>query len=92
MGLVAGYLNDRETGSGFISSVSVTPGWQGKGIGSKLIVLFIASAYAAGTKKLALEVHRNNNAAIQVYKAAGFSEESHNGEMITMCLKPGAAI
>lgn len=85
VGLVAGYLNDQEIG--FISSVSVLPGWGRRQIGAKLVAAFVESARTARTKKLHLEVHRDNIAALQLYRAAGFSEVHRCCEVVTMSVE-----
>jgi ribosomal-protein-alanine N-acetyltransferase len=46
---------------------------QRQGVGAKLLARFISDAATRGAQKLHLEV-RNGNAAVQLYKHAGFQE------------------
>lgn len=51
--------------------IAVDPDRQGSGAGSSLLQHFIASARAGGASRLHLEV-RDGNAAVGLYRAAGF--------------------
>jgi RimJ/RimL family protein N-acetyltransferase len=67
----------------------VVESWRGKGIGKLLVGPAMQWAAAAGAHKMALEVWPHNEAAIRLYRRAGFVEEgrkvSHyrrrNGEL-----------
>jgi ribosomal-protein-alanine N-acetyltransferase len=55
-----------------ILSVGVTPAWQRKGVGRKLIEGVARAAQRAEAKKLFLEVAADNDAAMELYRRAGF--------------------
>jgi ribosomal protein S18 acetylase RimI-like enzyme len=53
----------------------VMDAWRGKGIGRLLLRSGMEWARAAGAHKMALEVWPHNQAALHLYRAAGFVEE-----------------
>jgi RimJ/RimL family protein N-acetyltransferase len=53
----------------------VVEGWRGRGIGKLLLESAIQWAAKSGAHKMALEVWPHNEAAIGLYKRAGFVEE-----------------
>jgi RimJ/RimL family protein N-acetyltransferase len=53
----------------------VAEAWRGRGIGELLLGSAIQWAANAGAHKMALEVWPHNEAAIRLYRAAGFVEE-----------------
>jgi putative acetyltransferase len=67
----------------------VAEAWRGRGIGGLLLGSAIHWAGKAGAHKMALEVWPHNEAAMRLYRAAGFVEEGrkvrhyrrHNGEL-----------
>ena len=71
-GLVAVYCNDRKNLAAFITSVSVVPKCQGKGIAAQLIGQSIEYAKKVGMYRVALEVESENHAAIALYEKYGF--------------------
>ncbi len=85
VGLVAGYLDD--PAAGFISSVSVIPSWKRKGIGNALLAAFITHACVAGIRTVRLEVYRENDAALRLYRTLGFSEVNRSGDTLTMFME-----
>ncbi|MHB8270344.1 GNAT family N-acetyltransferase [Bradyrhizobium sp.] len=72
VGLVAAYLNDRETRSGFITNVSVLREFTHRGIGTRLVTKALESARAEGFETVSLEVTDNNLVAIRLYEKLGF--------------------
>ena len=54
--LVAGYVNDRDKQSAYVTSVSVLSNWTGQGIGSRLLNRCISHARAIGMRQVRLEV------------------------------------
>lgn len=67
----------------------VAEGWRGRGIGKLLLDSAVEWATKEGAHKMALEVWPHNEAAIGLYRGAGFVEEGrkvrhyrrHNGEL-----------
>ena len=86
VGLVAAYCNDTEKRTAFITSVSVLPGWKGKGIASKLVSQCIAYVGRSGFRCIELEVGVQNSAAIRLYEKHGFLTNTSCGLSITMHL------
>jgi glycosyltransferase involved in cell wall biosynthesis/GNAT superfamily N-acetyltransferase len=72
IGLIACYLNNKETDEGYITNVSVLKEHQGKGITSKLLELTIDQAQKNEYNKILLEVGEDNKTAIALYKKYGF--------------------
>jgi GNAT superfamily N-acetyltransferase len=73
VGLVAAYCNASDRDSAFITSVSVLPGWQGKGIASQLMANCMACVRELSFERIKLEVDGNNEAAIALYAKYGFT-------------------
>jgi ribosomal protein S18 acetylase RimI-like enzyme len=71
-GLVATYCNDPAGQVAFVTSVSVLPGWQGRGVAGRLMDVCITHARAAGFERLELEVDPDNAPAARLYRARGF--------------------
>lgn len=86
VGLVAAYLNNGESKSGFITSVSVLRKWMGKGIASQLLKRCICSTEELGMRHLRLEVAVDNRPAINLYKKNGFNVTKVGTAFITMTL------
>lgn len=55
-----------------IKSLMVAKGWQGKGIGKKLLAQCLLSLKKHGIKSISLTVHPKNKTAKSLYKKAGF--------------------
>ena len=72
-GLVAAYCNSLDHGTAFVTSVSVLPGFQGKGIASRLMEQCIDKARKLGFARIELEVDGGNRAAILLYEKHGFT-------------------
>lgn len=73
-GLVAAYCNDSNGRRAFITSVSVLPDWQGRGIASRLLRECVQFIRAAGFESVELEVHEANDAALGLYRRHGFAD------------------
>jgi len=86
VGLVAVYCNAQDKGVAFISSVSVLPAWQGRGIASQLLEACIAHVGGLGFSCVDLEVDGGNDKAIFLYMKHGFIVESSEGNMVKMRL------
>lgn len=74
--LVALYDNDGTRETGFVTSVSVLPGWSGRGLARRLLAQAIAHAQAAGLRRVALDVAAANTAALALYRTLGFRTEA----------------
>jgi ribosomal-protein-alanine N-acetyltransferase len=88
-GLVAVYCNAQERNTAFITSVSVLPGWQGRGIALRLMEDCIEHVFRLGFAYVELEVARNNKAAITFYGKRGFTIIDQPGLMLKMTLDLG---
>ncbi len=86
IGLMAVYCNAPDRGVAFITSVSVLPGWQGRGIASRLMEECITYVKGLGFSRLELEVGRSNDVAIALYKKNGFVALSQRSSILKMTL------
>lgn len=78
IGLVACYMNNKESLSGYISNVSVCNEYMGMGIATKLLERTIQIAFEKKYNFIELEVGVDNQSAIKLYHKCGFiiTEES----------------
>lgn len=86
VGLVAAYCTDTESRTAFITSVSVLPGWQGRGIASQLVSHCIAYAERSGFRRIELEVNGQNKTAVSLYEKHGFLADTPCGQSLVMHL------
>jgi ribosomal protein S18 acetylase RimI-like enzyme len=86
VGLVAAYCNDPSKQIAFITSVSVLPKWQARGIASTLLNKCLVHVRNMGFKYIQLEVNHNNRSAISLYTAHGFTFSKLSGETHTMMI------
>jgi ribosomal protein S18 acetylase RimI-like enzyme len=84
IGLVAVYMNDSGTRTGFITSVSVAKEFMGRGIASTLLDHCLNRLRQEGMKVVRLEVSSESHEAIRLYKNLGFSEIMCKGEIVSM--------
>lgn len=84
VGLIAAYFNDYENKKAFITNVSVLKKFMGLGIARKLLDCCIQYAKQKKTDMIILEVNRNNEAAIALYKKFHFTESDTKDEMVIM--------
>jgi ribosomal protein S18 acetylase RimI-like enzyme len=87
VGLVAAYMNDPGTRTGFITSVSVAKEFMGRGIASALLEHCLNRSRQEGMKAVRLEVSLESREAIHLYKNFGFSEIVRKGETVSMKLE-----
>lgn len=85
-GLVAVYANDPEHRAAFVTSVSVLPTWQGRGLASTLLVACIERVLELGFRRIELEVDVRNMAAKRLYEKHGFVVHGSHDGMHTMHL------
>ena len=86
IGLVAAYLN-KENRTGFITNVSVLPGWQSCGIGNQLLRNSIRYLEEAGVEHINLEVLSIREKAIRLYSKHGFIIFSAEQDTLMMMRK-----
>ncbi len=91
VGLLAVYCNAPDKCNAFITSVSVLPNWQGKGIASQLLGKCIDHVRGLDFERIELEVGEGNSAAIALYKKHGFMlARCENGiKKMTLDLRKG---
>jgi ribosomal-protein-alanine N-acetyltransferase len=87
IGLIAIYLNDEKSKTGFITNVSVEGQYKGKKIASTLINNCFDLSRKNKFDYIKLEVGRDNIPAVNLYKKYGFSEIEKKGQSLIM-LKP----
>jgi ribosomal protein S18 acetylase RimI-like enzyme len=87
VGLVAAYMNDPDTRIGFITSVSVTREFVGRGIASALLQHCLNRSRQERMRALRLEVSLESREAIRLYSKVGFSEIARKGETVSMELE-----
>jgi ribosomal-protein-alanine N-acetyltransferase len=58
---------------GHVATVAVDPAWEGRGIGTRLLVELIHQALALGAGQLTLEVRQSNTRAQDLYRRFGFA-------------------
>ena len=73
VGLIAVYCNDPAGETAYISSVSVSKGWMGRGLASTLMSKCITHVVCAGMRRIRLEVSLDNEPALRLYERHGFS-------------------
>ena len=87
IGLVAAYLNGDDIRSVFITNISVTKEFTGKGIASRLLRNCIAHCAKNDYFVIDLEVNRNNSQAITFYKKHQFIQSETRGDNLIMKLE-----
>ncbi len=94
LGLVAAYCNSPDKISAFITSVSVLPSEQGRGIASHLLIDCIRQISKMGFAQIGLEVDCSNHAARLLYRKHGFIclDESQAILRMTLNLKEEPAM
>jgi len=84
IGLVAAYFNDEKKITGFITNVSTLKEYFGKGIATQLMKNCISYGKEQQFDAITLEVAKNNNSAIQLYKKYDFLPVAEKGHMVIM--------
>jgi ribosomal protein S18 acetylase RimI-like enzyme len=87
IGLVAMYCNDQERHFAYITSVSISRGWQAKGIASLLMKDCIKHVVELGGVQIGLEVRQESTVAVNLYRKFGFEIDESDGSVIRMTLK-----
>jgi [ribosomal protein S18]-alanine N-acetyltransferase len=78
----------RETRSDVITDLWVDPEWQGRGVGSALIVSLVGQVRRAGFGSARLETHARNVDAIRLYEHLGFRIVERKLELSTSLDRP----
>lgn len=86
VGLVVAYCNEQETRIAYITNVSVTREWTGKGIAACLMKQCIEHVEAMGMRQITLEVAGDNMPAIKLYEKNGFIAGKANAPFVSMTL------
>lgn len=86
IGLIAIYCNDEQRSKAYITSVSVMREWQNKGLAQLLLEKCLLHAKSLGFASVELEVHSQNDSALNLYVKNGFQIESRNDHSVTMRL------
>ena len=84
VGLVAGYFNDEENHSGYITSVSLSKDYMGRGVASALIKMYINYVKWHQFEEIKLEVAKNNIPAISLYRKYGFIDFEDKSDIMSM--------
>jgi ribosomal protein S18 acetylase RimI-like enzyme len=87
IGLIACYFTDTKKGSSYITNVSVTPEFNGKGIATELMNNCIGYAKDFFFNEINLEVHQDNKDAIHLYNKSRFIGFENKGSLLLMKLK-----
>ncbi len=83
VGLAALYCNQAHA---FLTSLSVLPAWQHRGIASALLAQAIDHARGTNMTSVELEVSRKNKAAFALYQNHGFAIKSEAEDIATLAL------
>lgn len=83
VGLVAAYLNSP---SGYITNVSVLKCFEHRGIGSALLGMCLKKSTHENIKIMMLEVNKDDNRIIEMYRSFGFREFDQKRDSLMMKL------
>ena len=84
VGFTAFYHNDAESGKGYISTIAVSPEYEGAGFGTALLTAAERMCSAQGMRSVALKVRSDNDRAIEFYRKNGYSEKMTDNKEILM--------
>lgn len=74
-GEIVGYLVGRQmVAVGEVLNLAVEPAWRGQGVAGELLAAGLAELTRRGAEEIFLEVRESNEAALRLYRAAGFAE------------------
>ena len=86
IGLLAVYCRRSHGGVAFVTSISVSPGWQGRGVAGTLLENCLDFVETSGLRAIDLEVAQHNARAIRFYEKFGFVTVENGGEKKRMRL------
>ncbi|ASU33271.1 Acetyltransferase (GNAT) family protein [Mucilaginibacter xinganensis] len=81
---LAGYANDYESKTGFLSMTVVSPLVRRMGYGRRLMEFFLTDLVHKGFERCLTEVKENNTPAINTCRRAGFHELDRKGSYIIL--------
>lgn len=84
VGLVAIYVNDKETQLAHISNVSVAPEWQRQQIAQKLLSKALEHAQSLHFPVIRLTVDERSEGAVALYAKFGFKVFGSGGSLLSM--------
>ena len=84
IGVLSVYLNDKESGIGFINHISILQKYQGHGISNTLIRNCLEYAKSKHFKYIRLEVSKHNHIGRSLYEKYAFLIETENHEKLQM--------
>jgi ribosomal protein S18 acetylase RimI-like enzyme len=79
-------MNDPQRRAAFVTSVSVAEAFAGRGVGRALLDRCITRARSDGFAELRLEVSPRAEAALALYRRAGFVETERRADVLSMLL------
>lgn len=84
LGFLAGYANDYENNTGFLSMLIVSPSARRMGYGRRLTDFFLTDLVHKGFDRCRTEVKEGNTLALNICKKTGFYELGKNGKYIVL--------
>lgn len=78
IGFVCFYANDAQQKTAFITAIAVDPDYAHRGLGMRLLEAAFSQSKALGMKLIRLEVNKHNQAALALYRKAGFTMPDHS--------------
>ena len=70
--IIAGYFNDAQEHTAYLSMLAVDENYRGRHLASSLLLEFEEYAFNNGMEKVKLEVRKHNNAAQTLYSKFGY--------------------
>jgi GNAT superfamily N-acetyltransferase len=80
IGLLAVYCGRSNWGVAFVTTISVFPEWQGRGVARTLLENCVEFVKTSGLRAIDLEVAQHNAQAIRFYEKFGFVTVENGGE------------
>lgn len=80
-GFIAYYNNDESKRKAFLTMILVDKGFQGRGLGKRLLEFSINDVSQSGFEFYGLEVLKDNENAIALYTKFGFEKKEDRGEL-----------
>ena len=71
-GILAGYLNDSETGLAYITYMAINEKYRGMRVGDRLLSAYLQEAEQKGMRFCKLEINTENRIGIKFYQSKGF--------------------
>lgn len=84
LGFLAGYANNYENKTGFLSMLIVSPSARRMGYGRRLTDFFLTDLVHKGFERCHTEVKESNILALNICKKTGFYELERNGKYVIL--------